>query len=139
MYSKSEDAAEDEDAEGKKEESSTVDFVLTIVSLFLILITFPFSIWKCVKVMFLHCKMLTLLAKESIDIKKVPRVSDARNGERIYHEIFQVAQEYERVVILRLGRLQKNGVKYRCALCTMCKHNKNKELYLSPGDQGFSW
>ena len=56
MYSKSEDAAEDEDAE--KEESSTVDFVLTIVSLFLILITFPFSIWKCVKVMFLHCKML---------------------------------------------------------------------------------
>ena len=70
MYSKSEDAAEDEDAE--KEESSTVVFVLTIVSLFLILITFPFSIWKCVKVMFLHCKMLTLLAKESIDIKKVP-------------------------------------------------------------------
>ena len=62
MYSKSEDAAEDEDAE--KEESSTVVFVLTIVSLFLILITFPFSIWKCVKVMFLHCKMLTLLAKE---------------------------------------------------------------------------
>ena len=62
MYSKSEDAAEDEDAE--KEESSTVDFVLTIISLFLILITFPFSIWKCVKVMFLHCKMLTLLAKE---------------------------------------------------------------------------
>ena len=59
MYSKSEDAAE-----GEKEESSTVDFVLTIVSLFLILITFPFSIWKCVKVMFLHCKMLTLLAKE---------------------------------------------------------------------------
>ena len=80
--------------------------------------------------------MLTLLAKESIDIKKVPRVSDARNGERIYHEIFQVAQEYERVVILRLGRLQKNGVKYRC---TLCKHNKNKEIYLSPGDQGFSW
>jgi len=71
MYSKSEDAAEDEDAEGEKEESSTVDFVLTIVSLFLILITFPFSIWKCVK----------------------------------------VAQEYERVVILRLGRLQKSGVK----------------------------
>ena len=70
MYSKSEDAAEDE--EGEKEESSTVDFVLTIISLFLILITFPFSIWKCVKVMFLHCKMLTLLAKESIDIKKVP-------------------------------------------------------------------
>jgi len=96
MYSKSEDAAEDEDAEGEKEESSTVDFVLTIVSLFLILITFPFSIWKCVK----------------------------------------VAQEYERVVILRLGRLQKSGVKYRC---TLCKHNKNKELYLSPGDQGFSW
>ena len=62
MYSKSEDAAEDE--EGEKEESSTVDFVLTIISLFLILITFPFSIWKCVKVMFLHCKMLTLLAKE---------------------------------------------------------------------------
>ena len=59
MYSKSEDAAE-----GEKEESSTVDFVLTIISLFLILITFPFSIWKCVKVMFLHCKMLTLLAKE---------------------------------------------------------------------------
>ena len=83
MYSKSEDAAEDEDAEGEKEESSTVDFVLTIISLFLILITFPFSIWKCVKVMFLHCKMLTLLAKESVDIKKEPRVSDARNGERI--------------------------------------------------------
>ena len=72
MYSKSEDVAEDEDAEGEKEKSSTVDFVLTIISLFLILITFPFSIWKCVKVMFLHCKMSTLLAKESIDIKKVP-------------------------------------------------------------------
>ena len=64
MYSKSEDAAEEEEAEAEKEESSTVDFVLTIISLFLILITFPFSIWKCVKVMFLHCKMLTLLAKE---------------------------------------------------------------------------
>jgi len=75
MYSKSEETEEENTKEDKgeeeEEEGSAVNFILTVVSLILILITFPFSIWKCVK----------------------------------------VAQEYERVVILRLGRVQKSGVK----------------------------
>ena len=51
MYSKSEETEEENNEEKKEEEEgSAVDFILTFVSLILILITFPFSIWKCVKV-----------------------------------------------------------------------------------------
>ena len=49
MYSKSEET-EEENTQENEEEGSAVDFILTFVSLILILITLPFSIWKCVKV-----------------------------------------------------------------------------------------
>ena len=91
MYSKSEETEEENTKEDKgeeeEEEGSAVNFILTVVSLILILITFPFSIWKCVKVI-----------KVGAFVKLV--------------FFSQVAQEYERVVILRLGRVQKSGVKY---------------------------
>ena len=48
MYSKSEESEEEKTEE--EEEGNAVDFILTFVSLLLILITFPFSIWKCIKV-----------------------------------------------------------------------------------------
>ena len=53
MYSKSEETEEENTKEDKgeeEEEGSAVNFILTVVSFILILITFPFSIWKCVKV-----------------------------------------------------------------------------------------
>ena len=90
MYSKSEETEEENTKEDKgeeEEEGSAVNFILTVVSFILILITFPFSIWKCVKVI-----------KVGAFVKVV--------------FFSQVAQEYERVVILRLGRVQKSGVKY---------------------------
>ena len=88
MYSKSEETEEENTKEDKgEEEGSAVNFILTVVSLILILITFPFSIWKCVKVI-----------KVGAFVKVI--------------FFSQVAQEYERVVILRLGRVQKSGVKY---------------------------
>ena len=48
MYTKSDESEEEKPEE--EEEGSAVDFILTFVSLILILITLPFSIWKCVKV-----------------------------------------------------------------------------------------
>ena len=50
MYSKSEETEEENAKEEDEEEGSAVNFILTFVSLILILITLPFSIWKCVKV-----------------------------------------------------------------------------------------
>ena len=48
MYSKSQEAEEEE--QGEEKADSAFDFLLTFVSIIFILITFPFSIWKCIKV-----------------------------------------------------------------------------------------
>ena len=48
MYSKSQEAEEEE--QGEEKGDSAFDFLLTFVSIIFILITFPFSIWKCIKV-----------------------------------------------------------------------------------------
>ena len=62
-----------------------LESLLVLVSLLLVLLTLPLSVWHCVKV-------------ENIE------EADMTSGP-------QVAQEYERVVIFRLGRVKQKGVR----------------------------
>ena len=82
MYSATgeEDRVEEEGSGGGLLES-----LLEMVSLLLVLLTLPLSVWHCVKVE----------DREEADKTTCP----------------QVAQEYERVVIFRLGRVKEKGVR----------------------------
>ena len=71
MYSKSQEAEEEE--QGEENGDSAFDFLLTFVSIIFILITFPFSFWKCIKVMkvgalkyfqYIHCPSCLVLATD---------------------------------------------------------------------------
>ena len=61
--------------------------LITFFSYLMVVLTFPFTIWGCVKV----------ITYQSICV--VPT------------ELFKIVQEYERAVIFRLGRLRSGGAK----------------------------
>ncbi len=85
MYSEGEVEGEGE-GEGEKPgaDGGLVQGVLAFISLVLILLTFPLSIWQCVRV----SRVLSDISLSG-----------------------QVAQEYERVVIFRLGRVRQGGAR----------------------------
>ena len=62
--------------------------LISFFSYFLVFLTFPVSIWFCVKVLLYNCKAINVSTKYT-----------------------QVVQEYERAVIFRLGRLVSGGAK----------------------------
>ena len=68
--------------------------LLTIISVFLIVITFPISLFMCIKV----CA--------SASVHQGQHLTQGWDGED-YRA--QVVQEYERAVIFRLGRIKKGG------------------------------
>ena len=65
--------------------------LLVFVSYFLLVITFPFSIWFCF----------------TVSISIVPPASVHHSS----HSPRQIVKEYERAVVFRLGRLRSGGAK----------------------------